>query len=99
FGMGAIKNLGAGPIQNIIEKRGDRPFESLDDFLKRCDMREIGKRGLESLIKVGALDEFENRAVLLANLERLMTYSSEHHKNAAIGQVSMVDLMSGGGSD
>ena len=93
FGLGAIKNLGLGAIETIIEKRGDAPFYDLDDLLRRCDMREVGKRGLEALIKVGALDSFEDRAWLLANLERLTAFSTEHHKNAAVGQVSMFDLM------
>jgi len=94
FGLGAVKNLGLGPIEYIIQRRGDEPFASLDEFLTRCDMREVGKRGLESLIKVGALDDFEDRALLLANLERLMLFSAQYHKNAAVGQVSMFDLMS-----
>lgn len=102
FGMGAIKNVGNNSIKHIIEMRdaGDR-FTDLDDFLKRCDMREVGKRALESLIKVGALDdllgenvETSQRAVLLHNLERLMSYSIEQHKIAASGQISMFDLMS-----
>ncbi|HLA44639.1 MAG TPA: DNA polymerase III subunit alpha, partial [Aggregatilineales bacterium] len=88
FGMGAIKNVGSASIQYIIEKRGDKPFNDLDDFLKRCDMREVGKRALESLIRVGALHGlYEDRTVLLANLDKLMTFSTEHHRNASIGQM------------
>jgi DNA polymerase-3 subunit alpha len=93
FGLGAIKNLGLGAIETIINKRGDSPFYDLNDLLQRCDMREVGKRGLEALIKVGALDRFDDRAYLLANLERLTAFSAEYHKNAAVGQVSMFDLM------
>ena len=94
FGMGAIKNVGSASIQYIIEKRGDKPFYDLDDFLKRCDMREVGKRALESLIRVGALHGlYEDRTVLLANLDKLITFSTEHHRNASIGQMSMFELM------
>ncbi|MFP4322721.1 MAG: LAGLIDADG family homing endonuclease, partial [Anaerolineales bacterium] len=98
FGLGAIKNLGQAAIQYLITQRGDTPFADLDDFLKRCEVREVGKRGLEALIKVGALDEIsqssgKNRADVLANLENISRYNAEHFKNAAIGQVSMFDLL------
>ncbi len=101
FGLGAIKNVGLGVVEYLMQCRGDQPFADLDDFLKRCDMRHFGKRALESCIKVGALDSFADRAFLLANLDGLMAYSADYHKNAETGQVSMFDLMgakSSGGS-
>lgn len=97
FGLGAIKNLGLGAIEYLLQQRGAQPFADLDDFLKRCDVRTLGKRAVESLIKVGAMDSLGDRAVMLANLERLMTFSSEHHKNAAVGQVSMFDFIGSAG--
>lgn len=93
FGLGAIKNAGLGAVELLIKCRGDQPFADLDDFLKRCDMRHFGKRALESCIKVGALDAFGDRAVMLANLDSLMGYSVDYHKNAETGQVSMFDLL------
>ncbi|CAG0952128.1 hypothetical protein ANRL2_00174, partial [Anaerolineae bacterium] len=67
-----------------------------DDFLQRCDMRVIGKRALESLIRVGAMDDFGDRPTLLHNLERLMSHSAARRKDAEIGQITMFDLMVGG---
>lgn len=103
YGMGAIKNLGLGAIEYILEQRAGQPFENLDDFLKRCDAREIGKRGIESLIKAGAMDSFtpegQDRAYLFANLDRIMGFSTQHHKNAAVGQMSLFDLMSDGSGE
>ncbi len=98
FGLGAVKNVGLGSIEYLIHQRGDTPFEDLDDFLKRVEIREFGKRGLESLIKVGALDEIAERSDvkrtrLLANLENISNHNAEVFKNAAIGQVSMFDLL------
>lgn len=97
FGLGAVKNVGMGSIAHILEERevGGR-FKDLDDFLQRCDMRVIGKRALESLIRVGAMDDFGDRPTLLHNLERLMSHSAARRKDAEIGQITMFDLMGGG---
>lgn len=35
FGLKAIKGLGDGPIDAILEARKEKPFEDLDDFIKR----------------------------------------------------------------
>ena len=62
FGLGAVKNVGHGPVDMILEGREDGPFEDLTDFANRVDLRKVGKRALESLIKVGALDSFGSRS-------------------------------------
>lgn len=100
YGLGAIKNLGVSAVEHIIEKRqeGGR-FTDLDDFLTRCSANDIGKRGMESMIRVGAMDKFGDRPTLLHNLDRLMKYSIKRHKDAAVGQMNMFDLLSGGGTD
>ena len=97
YGLGAIKNLGVGAVEHIIEQRekGGK-FTDLDDFLTRCSAQEIGKRGMEAMIRVGAMDSFGDRPTLLHNLERLMKYSIKRHKDAAVGQMNMFDLL---GSD
>jgi DNA polymerase-3 subunit alpha len=90
FGLGAIKNLGVGPVEHIIEQRnqGGR-FRDLDDFCRRVDTRIVNKRALESLIKVGALDEFAPRPVLLSALDRIISFSSDLHKAKDSGQISL----------
>jgi DNA polymerase-3 subunit alpha len=100
FGMGAVKNLGVGACEYIIEERERNGlFQDLDDFLDRCSANSIGKRGMESLIRVGAFDTFAERPLLLHNLEKLMKHSSERHKAASVGQVSMFDLLGDQGAD
>jgi len=100
YGLGAVKNLGLGAIDYILSIRQGEPFVDLEDFLKRCNMKHLGKRGLESMIRVGAFDEFgEDRALLLQNLERLMKYSIDYHKDAEVGQVTMFDMLGGGADD
>jgi DNA polymerase-3 subunit alpha len=92
FGMGGIKNVGEGPIEALIEARDDQPFTDVDDFCQRVDLRKVGKRALESLIKVGALEDFGPRAQLLAIIDRMTRLSSTTHQAASVGQMSMFDL-------
>lgn len=93
FSMGAVKNVGEGPIEEILVVRDkDGPFEDIDDFCNRIDLRHIGRRALEGLIKVGALDRFGPRSHLLAIIDRMINLSSSTHKAASAGQISMFDL-------
>ncbi len=89
FGLAAVKNAGKGALQTLIEQRGGAPFASLIDFCQRVDMRSLGKRPLESLIKVGALDKFGTRATLMAALDAIVSYSSNYHRDLEVGQMTM----------
>ncbi len=89
FGLGAIKNVGDGPVGAILAARGDRPFSSLADFCRRVDLRLINRRALESLIRAGALDEFGSRAHLLAAIDRMMDLSARTHQARDMGQLSL----------
>src|SRR5690606_3015051 len=68
YGLGAIKGLGEGPVQNLIRVREDSgPFRDLFDFCKRVELGLINKRAIEALIRSGAFDSFgADRAVMLA---------------------------------
>ncbi len=89
FGLGAIKNVGEGPVEEIIRGRGQGAFRDVNDFLRRVDLRKVGKRALESLIQVGALDEFGNRPALLESMDRILAISSSNFQAADAGQISM----------
>jgi DNA polymerase III subunit alpha len=90
FGLGAIKNVGQAAVELIIRER-DRNgrFQNLNEFARRVDLRAVGKRALECLIKVGAMDSFGNRAALLASLDRIISISSHHFRAAEAGQMSL----------
>jgi len=93
FGMGAVKNVGEGAIEVVLQARAEGgPFGDVDDFCRRVDLRQVNRRALESLIKVGALRRFGQRAQLLAIIERMMGLSSQMHQAAAVGQISLFDL-------
>lgn len=95
FGLSAVKNVGMGSIESIIKARdeGGR-FTSIEDFAKRVSTSEVNKKVLDSLIKCGAMDEFGDRATLIANMERILSYSSKAQGTAANGQI---DLFGGSG--
>lgn len=90
FGMSAIKNVGEGPIEAIIEARETGgPFTSVEDFAKRVNASVVNKKAWESLIKAGAMERFGGRSELLHNLELLTSYASKLQKNAANGQIDI----------
>lgn len=69
YGLGAIKGLGEGPVEAILEARKEKPFTDLFDFCRRTDSRKVNKRALEALIKSGAFDVLnEDRWVLMRAL-------------------------------
>jgi DNA polymerase-3 subunit alpha len=91
FGLGAIKNVGEGPVQAILDARETAgPFADLDDFCQRADLRQINRRALESLIKAGALRRFGTRAQLLAVIDRMLSVSQQAH--GSIEQFTMFDM-------
>ncbi|MBP7964630.1 MAG: DNA polymerase III subunit alpha, partial [Caldilineaceae bacterium] len=96
YGMAAVKNVGAGPVQVIIDARNEGgPFKSLEEFCDRTDLRAVGKRALECLFKVGAFDRFGKRSQLLDVMEEMIARSAGIHIARDSGQLSMFDLMGG----
>ena len=95
FGMGAIKNVGEGPVALILAARQDGPFTDLNDFARRVDLRTAGKRAIESLIKAGALDCLGSRPALLAALDRILAASASHFRAAEAGQMSLFGAATG----
>jgi DNA polymerase-3 subunit alpha len=96
FGLGAIKNVGEGPVYALLEARQKGgPFRDLDDFCRRVDLRQINRRALESLIKAGALRPFGTRSQLLAAAEHIMGHSTSIHKAKDVGQMSLFGAATG----
>jgi DNA polymerase-3 subunit alpha len=96
FGLGAIKNVGEAAVKLIInERQANGQFVDLNDFARRVDLRAVGKRVVECLVKVGAMDCFGNRSALLASLDRIVAISSNHFRASEAGQMSLFGGASG----
>lgn len=96
FGLGAVKNAGQAAVELIIKEReANGKFKDLNDFARRVDLRAVGKRALECLIKVGAMDAFGNRAAMLASLDRIVAISNTHFRAADMGQMSLFGANTG----
>lgn len=91
FGLSAVKNVGDAAIENIIEARKSRPFTTLEDFLVRVNLSQVNKKTMESLIKVGAMDAFGNRASLLIAFPEIVSKINQIKKQKAEGQASLFD--------
>ncbi len=94
FGLGSIKNVGTVPVNNIVKERKENgPYKSFTDFCERIAEEAVNKKCIESLIKAGAFDEFEQtRSTLLASFEGIIDVIQSGRKKGFAGQVSMFDL-------
>ena len=93
YGLGAIKGLGEGPVENIIAARTEGgPFKDMFDFCARVDGRKVNKRALDAMIRSGALDEIGpegeigfRRAVMLAGMDEAVKLAEQHARNTSSG--------------
>ncbi len=93
FGLAAIKNVGEGPVEEIIRARQEGgPFTSITDFCERVDLRKVNRRALESLIKVGAMDQWGEREQLLAAIDAMQALSKNVWEAKDVGQASLFDM-------
>ncbi len=95
FGLGGVKNVGQAAVETILSARIDGQFASIDDFARRVDLRQVGRRSLEFLIKVGALDKFGQRTSLLESIDRIIASSASHFRAAESGQMSLFGAATG----
>lgn len=87
YGLGAIKGLGEGPVQNLVNVReGSGVFRDLFDFCKRVELGMMNKRAIEALIRSGACDHFgADRAVMLASMPEAVKTAEQNSRSAASG--------------
>jgi len=95
FGMGAIKNVGQGAVESLIEAR-DRVgrFKSLFHFCEEVDWQKINKRMLESSIKAGAMDSLGGRrSQLIAALDGAVESGQKLARDREVGQAGLFGAM------
>jgi DNA polymerase-3 subunit alpha len=91
YGLGAIKNVGMGAVEHIVEERRNAgPFRSLENMCMRVSSRMVNKRVFESLIQSGALDSLPgHRAQKIKSLERIMERAARRSRDVALGQIGL----------
>lgn len=104
FGLLGVKNVGEGVVDAILNLReGKIKPQDIFQFVNTVKIAEINKKAMESLIKAGAFDCFnENRAKHLAVFESLMESAQSDSKKTISGQLSLFqehqEVMSNSGS-
>ena len=94
YGLGAIKGVGKGVIESLIEARAGKPYASLDDFCKRIDSVKSSRKLMEALIKGGAMDCFsDNRAALMQHLPYALQAAEQQQNNIDAGINDMFDTI------
>ena len=99
FGMGAIKGVGSGAVQTIVDNRKDGKYKSIFDLAKRIDLRAANKKAIENLALAGGFDTFEGttRAQYFHHddgdnvtfYEKAIRYGAKFQENENSSQVSL----------
>ena len=94
FGLGSIKNVGIAAVDAIVaEREKNGVYTSFTDFCERMQNETVNKKCIESLIKAGTFDEFEQtRSTLIASFESIIDTIQDSSKKMLQGQVTMFDL-------
>lgn len=96
YGLSALKSIGKGVIDSIVEERNERgEFTSLNDFVVRLTGKEVNKRTIESFIKAGAFDSFGlKRRQLMMIYVQVVDSITKDKKNNMAGQMTLFDFAS-----
>lgn len=74
FGMGAIKGVGAGAVQNIINVREKlKGFKTIFDVVENVNLQTVNKKNLEALAMAGAFDNL--------GMKRSCFFAGEHEND------------------
>jgi DNA polymerase-3 subunit alpha len=94
YGLGAIKGVGQGAVENIMAERAAQgPFKDLENFCRRIDGDKINKRVLEALIRSGSFDRIgANRATLMHSLPQALQIAEQDSKAQEAGQDDLFGL-------
>ena len=97
YGLGAIKGVGRGAVENLIEVREHiGRFESLAALCREVDLSRLNRRTLETLIRAGAGDCLHpNRAALMQALPDILNEAERFQSDREAGQSSLFGLSTG----
>lgn len=90
FGFNAIKNVGHVVAHEIVkERKVNGKFKSLGDFIERVQTKDLNKKSIEALAKVGALDAMAERNQVIESIENIIGYMKNIQKQKNSNQVSL----------
>ncbi|MFL2631814.1 MAG: DNA polymerase III subunit alpha, partial [Candidatus Marisimplicoccus sp.] len=97
FGMGAVKGVGKGAVETIVENRKDEKYDDIFDFAKRIDLRLANKRTFENLVLAGGLDSFKLNRSQYFNLdnegssyiEKAIKFGSKYQESVNSSQINL----------
>ncbi|PIP28057.1 MAG: DNA polymerase III subunit alpha [Candidatus Moranbacteria bacterium CG23_combo_of_CG06-09_8_20_14_all_35_22] len=90
FGLNAVKNVGHTVAHEIVEERKrNGKFLSLTNFIERVKHKDLNKKSIEALAKVGALEEFSERNSIIASIENILAHSKNIEKLKNSNQTSL----------
>lgn len=91
FGMSAIKGVGEAALEALVAERNENGlYRDIFDLTERVDPKALNKSALETLIRVGALDNLPgNRAQQLEVVERAVQSALSKAKDKASGQMNL----------
>jgi DNA polymerase-3 subunit alpha len=94
FGLNAIKNVGRTVAREIVEerKKGGK-FVSLADLVERVTTKDLNKKSLESLAKVGALEGLAERNQVLESMDTILNFAKSLQKMNDANQSSLFGNM------
>ena len=110
YGLGAIKGVGEGAVESIVDaRRTDGPFKDLYDFCRRVDIKKVNKRTLEALVSAGCFDDsaatlrpdlpadeaYEIRGALMSQLPSAVQAAEQDRQNREIGMMDLFGEMDG----
>jgi DNA polymerase-3 subunit alpha len=95
YALAALKNIGAGAVETIVESRNAKGrYASLADFASRINTKAVNKRALETLAAAGAFDALEaSRALVYANVDQMMAEAGKKADEEQTGQGSLLGGM------
>ena len=95
FGLLTIKNFGENIAETVIKERTENgPYAGIENFFNRIQSKDLNKKSVEALAKVGALDTLDERNKILFNLERLLEYARARKEIKSQNQSSLFSLVS-----
>lgn len=90
FGLNAVKNVGHTIAHEIVEERKrSGKFKNLTDFIERIQHKDLNKKSIEALAKVGALQGLGERNQIIASMENILAHSKNLQKVRESNQFSL----------